>query len=71
MIDRAAEALEDYRTTLEDSAERLRERLRDPDFQMRQDLVDQLEPLGRGGDEIVAVLNELLALSADAASSRV
>jgi hypothetical protein len=61
MIDRAADALEDYRTTLEDSAERLRERLRHPDFRMRQDLVDQLEPLGREGDEIVAVLNELLA----------
>ena len=42
--------------------ERLQVRAADPGYQMRQEIVDQLDPLSREGESIMAALSELAAL---------
>jgi hypothetical protein len=59
MIDNLADNVESYRTQLEESMERIHDRIADPRIQTHQELVDQLEPLSKEGEQITAVLREL------------
>jgi hypothetical protein len=62
MIDYSVDSLGKYRDQLEESMDRLQVRVADPGYQMRQEIVDQLDPLSKEGESITAVLSELAAL---------
>jgi hypothetical protein len=62
MVDYSVDSLGKYRGQLEESMERLQVRAADPGYQMRQEIVDQLDPLSREGESIMAELSELAAL---------
>jgi hypothetical protein len=49
MVDYSVDSLGRYRGQLQESMERLQVRLADPGYQMRQEIVDQLDPLSREG----------------------
>jgi hypothetical protein len=63
MIEYLAQYLESHRAKLGESIERIKERIADPDYQMSQDFVDELEPSSREGERLVAELDELRALT--------
>jgi hypothetical protein len=66
MIDNLADSLGNYRIQLEKSIERIRDRVADPQYQMRQEFVAQLEPFSKEGEQIVAALYELSSIRPEA-----
>lgn len=61
MIDNLAKNLEAYRAQLGASAERIKDRIADPEYQMSQEFIDQLEPAAREGEWIIAEFDKLSA----------
>jgi hypothetical protein len=62
MIDAAADNLASYRRQLAESMARMRDRIADPGFQMRQGFVDQVAPLSEEAGIIMESLNKLADL---------
>ena len=54
--------LDYYRRQVEDAAQRVRDRINDPDHRMRKELVDKLEPLSAEGKKLTAALTQLARL---------
>lgn len=65
VIDKLTDNLHQYRAQLETSAELLAHRIAHPEIQERRELVDQLTPLCRDGDLLVAAIQDLAALGAE------
>ncbi|MEY9910533.1 ElaB/YqjD/DUF883 family membrane-anchored ribosome-binding protein [Catenulispora sp. MAP12-49] len=62
LIENLDDNLDDYRRQVEDAAQRVRDRINDPDHRMRKELVDKLEPLSAEGKELTARLTQLARL---------
>ncbi len=62
VIDHLMDNLAQYREQLEQSRDRISERITNPENQVRQELIDQLEPLCAEADTLVASLRTLEAL---------
>jgi hypothetical protein len=59
LIENLDDSLDDYSRQVEDAADRIRDRINDPDNRMRKDLIERLEPLSRTGSDLTRALTRL------------